>query len=76
MKGYKTNIEKATKEKTDYRRVLYTSKNSQLVRMCLQPCEEIGEEAHELDQFIRFEEGHGVVIIDGVEYEVGDDVPW
>ncbi len=53
MKGYITNIEKTTKENTDYRRVLYTGKNSQLVVMSLNPGEEIGEETHELDQFIR-----------------------
>jgi len=42
--------------------------------MCLQAGEEIGEEVHELDQFIRFEEGSGKVILDGVEHIVaGDD---
>ncbi|MEK7631057.1 MAG: cupin domain-containing protein [Patescibacteria group bacterium] len=74
MKGYKINIEKATLENTDYRRVLYTAHHSQLVLMCLQAGEEIGEEVHELDQFIRFEEGSGKVILDGVEHAVeGDD---
>ena len=57
MKGYITNIEKATIENTDYRRVLYTAKNSQLVLMNIRPGEEIGEEAHHLDQFIRIEKG-------------------
>jgi len=74
MKGYKTNIEKATLENNDYRRVLYTAHHSQLVLMCLQPGEEIGEEVHELDQFIRFEQGDAKVILDGVEQMVeGDD---
>ena len=73
MEGYITNIEEATKENTDYRRVLYTAKNSQLVLMLLQPGEEIGEETHELDQFIRFEEGEGKVILDGVEHAVRAD---
>lgn len=73
MKGYITNIEHATKENTDYRRVLYTAKNSQLVLMNVRPGEEIGEEVHELDQFIRFEEGTGVVILDDVEHAVGAD---
>ncbi len=67
MKGYITNIEKATIENEDFRRVLYTSKNMQLVLMSLKPGEEIGEETHELDQFIRTEEGDGKVILDGVE---------
>ena len=74
MKGYKTNIEKATLENTDYRRVLYTAPHSQLVLMCLQVGQEIGEEVHGLDQFIRFEEGSGKIILDGVEQAVeGDD---
>lgn len=72
MKGYNTNIEKATRENTDFRRVLYTAKNSQLVLMNLRPGEEIGEEVHELDQFLRFEEGVGKAILDGVESEVRD----
>ena len=70
MKGYITNIEQATKENTDYRRVLYTTNNSQLVLMCLKPGDEIGEEVHELDQFIRFEEGEGTVILGGVEHPI------
>ncbi len=68
MKGYLINIEKVTLENADYRRVLYTGKNSQLVLMALQAGEEIGEEVHHLDQFIRCEEGEGKVILDGVEH--------
>ncbi len=69
MKGYIANIEKETLENTDYRRVLYTAKNSQLVLMCVMPGDEIGEEVHQHDQFIRVEEGEGKVIFDGVEHE-------
>lgn len=72
MKGYFGNIEKLTEENSDYRRVLYTTKHSQLVLMCLKPGEEIGLEVHEVDQFFRFESGKGKVIIDGNEYEVTD----
>ena len=73
MKGFLTNIEQATKENTDYRRVLYTAKHSQLVLMSLAPGEEIGEEIHHLDQFIRFEAGQGSVVLDGVTHEVNAD---
>ncbi|MEK7636066.1 MAG: cupin domain-containing protein [Patescibacteria group bacterium] len=66
MKGYILNIEKATIENTDYRRVLYTAKNSQLVLMNIKPGEEIGEEVHRLDQFIRIEEGKCKVILDDI----------
>jgi mannose-6-phosphate isomerase-like protein (cupin superfamily) len=73
MKGFSTNIEKATSENGNFRKVLYTSKYSQLVLMSLKPLEEIGMEVHEEnDQFFRFERGLGLCIIDGNEYEVGD----
>jgi mannose-6-phosphate isomerase-like protein (cupin superfamily) len=73
MKGYVTDIEKETTKNTDFRRVLYTAKHSQLVLMSLKPGEEIGEETHDhLDQFFRFEAGEGKVIIDGKEHKVKD----
>lgn len=73
MKGYVVNIEKATKENENFRKVLYTAKNSQLVVMALKPGEEIGEEVHDtVDQFFRFEDGEGIVSIDGVEQKVMD----
>ncbi|GAA4723745.1 cupin domain-containing protein [Sphingomonas lutea] len=75
MKGFRDDIEKLTEENTDFRRVLYTGKNLQLVLMTLQPGEEIGEEVHEdRDQFFRIEEGSGVIDIDGVENAVEDDI--
>ncbi len=73
MKGYVTNIEKATKENENFRKVLYTAKNSQLVVMSLKPGEEIGMEVHDLDQFIRIEKGDGKAVLDGVEHEIEDD---
>lgn len=73
MKGYTTPIEKETRKNTDFRRVLYTGKYSQLVLMSLRPMEEIGMETHhDRDQFFRFEEGEGKVIIDGAEHKVKD----
>jgi mannose-6-phosphate isomerase-like protein (cupin superfamily) len=72
MKGYVINIEKATKENENFRKVLYTARYSQLVLMSLKPGEEIGEEVHGLDQFLRIEEGSGKAILNGVEYEIED----
>lgn len=72
MKGYVTDIETDTLENQDFRRVLYTGKNSQLVLMSLPPKEEIGEETHTLDQFIRVEAGDGVAILDGVKHPISD----
>ncbi len=73
LHGYHVNLEEITQNNTDFRRVLYTGKGSQLVLMCLLPSVEIGTETHpENDQFFRFESGRGRVTINGVEYEVGD----
>jgi mannose-6-phosphate isomerase-like protein (cupin superfamily) len=73
MKGFKTNIEKDTLENSNFRKVLYTSKYSQLVLMSIKAGEEIGMEVHsDRDQFFRFEQGEGKVIIDGNEYAVKD----
>jgi mannose-6-phosphate isomerase-like protein (cupin superfamily) len=72
MKGYITNIEDDTLENRDFRRELYTGKNSQLVLMSLGPKEEIGEETHTLDQFIRVEAGDGVAILDGIKHRISD----
>lgn len=74
MKGFVDNIEKLTEDNDDFRRVLYTSKNLQLVLMALQPGEEIGEEVHDDgDQFFRIEAGEGEVWIDGVSSKVKPD---
>lgn len=71
MKGYVVKLEQETKKNTDFRRVLYTGKHSQLVLMNLRPGEEIGMEVHgHLDQFFRFDQGEGKVVIDGVSHKV------
>ncbi len=74
MKGYVDNIERVTVENDDFRRVLYTGKNLQLVLMTLPPGCDIGEEVHDdRDQFFRIEEGEGIVRIDGQDNRVEDD---
>jgi mannose-6-phosphate isomerase-like protein (cupin superfamily) len=73
MHGHVTNIERDTLENEDFRRVLFTGPNTQLVLMTLAPGEDIGLETHDgHDQFIRVEAGTGVVILDGVESELED----
>lgn len=74
MRGFVGNIEDLTEENEDFRRVLYTGHNLQLVVMAIGPGEEIGEEVHtDRDQFFRVEEGKGEVWIDGVCHEVERD---
>lgn len=73
MDGYVTNIEHDTLTNEDFRRVLYTGPNTQLVLMTLRPGEEIGTERHEgHDQFIRVEAGTGVVRLNGEERPLED----
>lgn len=75
MKGFFANIEKATLENDNFRKVLYTAKHCQLVLMSLKPGEDIGKEVHEEnDQFFRFEAGEGKAVIDGNEYTLEDGV--
>ena len=74
MKGFVADIEELTENNLDFRRVLYTGNNLQLVLMAIQPGEEIGEEVHDdRDQFFRIEKGAGEVWIDGNRSKVKSD---
>jgi mannose-6-phosphate isomerase-like protein (cupin superfamily) len=74
MKGYKANIEQQTEENTDFRRVLYTGHNIQLVLMSIEPGDEIGAEVHDdRDQFFRIEGGEGEITVDDTVYRVKAD---
>ena len=58
MLGWVGDVEQATVENTDFRRVLFTGRQQQLTVMRLAPGEEIGLESHDhLDQFLRVEQG-------------------
>ncbi len=71
VKGFKTNIQQDVLLNKDFRKVLYTAKHLQLVLMALKPDEDIGMETHPtIDQFFRFESGHGKGIINGHEYAI------
>lgn len=72
-KGFHIALEQETVSNSDFRRVLYTNEQLQLVLMSLKPGEEIGLETHpDNDQFFRFDAGQGKVIINGNEYDVKD----
>ena len=66
MKGFVQDIEGLATRNEEFRKVLYTAKNCQLVLMALKPGEEIGAEVHTLDQFFRIEQGSGQATLDGV----------
>jgi mannose-6-phosphate isomerase-like protein (cupin superfamily) len=72
-KGYSINIEKASLNNNNFRKVLYTAQYSQLVLMSLKPKEDIGMEVHEdNDQFFYFVGGQGTCIINSHKYKVSD----
>jgi mannose-6-phosphate isomerase-like protein (cupin superfamily) len=78
--GWVADIEAETLANGDFRRVLYTGDHLQLTVMSLAPGEDIGWEMHDhLDQFLRIEQGTGVLRFgrskDSVddEHEVADD---
>ena len=73
MKGCFSHLEEEVRKNSNFRKVLYTGHHSQLVLMSLLAGEEIGMEVHpDNDQFFRFDQGEGKVIVDGNEYEVKD----
>jgi len=74
MTGYVAAIADLTNKNVDFRRVLYTGKNLQLVLMSLNPGEEIGDEVHKTgDQFFRVESGSGEVRINGKSTVIKND---
>lgn len=70
MKGFIKNIEDISIKNEEFRQVLYTAGNIQLVVMSLKPKEEIGMEIHELDQFFRVEEGTGEALLEGIRTNI------
>jgi len=55
----------------DFRRVLWTGQNTQLVIMTIPPGGEIGEEVHEdTDQILTFVSGTGKAVVSGTEKNV------
>lgn len=69
----KVNIEKVTLLNKNYRKVVHTTNNMQLVVMSLESGEEIGMEIHKkTSQFIRIEEGVGLAIIKGKRFYLKD----
>jgi len=71
MSHYAGNIEKLTLANEYFREVVFTGKHAQLVVMCLQPGEEIGNEVHpKVDQFFRVEEGEATFVLDNQEKHI------
>lgn len=61
---YVVDIEEATVENDTFRTAIWTGKHLQVTLMSIQPGEDIGLEIHpDLDQFLRLEQGQGIVMM-------------
>lgn len=70
--SYHTNIVKETLENENFRRVLFTGKNSQLVVMSIPPSGEVGEETHKYtEQTLFFLSGTGEGMLDDKKFSIG-----
>jgi len=68
MTGFFGPIEQQTLKNKYFRQVLFTGRYCQLVVMCLNPGEEIGNEVHaSVDQFFRIEAGEAKFVLNGTE---------
>jgi mannose-6-phosphate isomerase-like protein (cupin superfamily) len=74
MNAYVGAIEELALKNTFFRQVLFTAEHAQLVVMCLQPGEEIGDEVHaDVDQFFRIERGEARFVLDEKEERLVHD---
>ena len=73
MKSFHGDLEELTRNNSNYRKVIYTGKKSQLVLMSLKPGEEVGEETHPVDQFFRVEQGVAIFVLDGEDVVIARD---
>ena len=74
---FQINIQRAAAANTDFRRVLFTGANSQLVVMSVPPGGEVGQEKHsDVEQIFYFQSGTGEAILDGISTNIapGDAV--
>ena len=68
---FQANIAKLTAENTNFRQVLFTGKNSQLVVMSIPPGGEVGQETHKFtEQVLYFQSGTGEAILHGKTTQV------
>ena len=72
MNGYVANVEQLSLANDNFRKVLFTDKNSQLVLMSLLVGQEIGEDVHDVDQFLRVEKGTGKAVLNAVSHDLTD----
>jgi mannose-6-phosphate isomerase-like protein (cupin superfamily) len=65
MADFNEDIVARTMANTDFRREIFTDTHAQLVLMSIEPGDEIGEEAHKVDQILVFVGGQGEAVLNG-----------
>lgn len=74
MQGYIHDIKEKALENDNFRKVLETGKNTQIVVMSIPPGGDIGEEVHkDTDQVLYFVQGSGKAVLGGEEKEIKKD---
>ena len=69
---WKGNIEKLTEKNNNFRKVIFTGKNEQLVVMTIPVGGDIGKEMHkDVDQFFRVEEGKAKFVMKNKTFTLG-----
>lgn len=71
---FNINIERETINNNNYRKILYTNKNQQIVLMSLDVGEYIHREKHNVSQFFRIEQGTGIAILNNKKIRLSDGV--
>ncbi len=71
LQPYVVNIEEATLQNDTYRTAIWTGKHLQVTVMSIKPGDDIGLEIHpDTDQFLRIEEGQGLVKMGNSKYRL------
>ena len=65
MPQFNQDIFQAARANTFFRQEILTNEHSQVVLMCVQPGDDIGEEVHDVDQILVFVDGTGEAVLNG-----------
>jgi mannose-6-phosphate isomerase-like protein (cupin superfamily) len=72
MRHLQVDLKNVVEDNENFRQVLFTGQNSQLVVMALGPGEDIGEQTHEGDRFVYVVEGSGEIQLPGWEADFNE----
>ena len=73
MDYYNNTCGQLALDNTNFRKVLFTTKNTQLVLMSIPPGDDIPQEVHNVDQIIIIVQGQGEAILNGTPSPFKED---